>query len=59
MINVTYKDLVLRFGDNTAQKMMRTVESLADMQNEIVVPLDQEARFRRALEALNEINFAA
>lgn len=59
MIEITYKDLVLRFGDHNARALMRTVERMAQLQSEIVIPLDQEQRFRRALEALNEINFAA
>ena len=49
----------MHFGTRDARAMMRTVERLAQLQAEIVIPLDQEQRFRRALEALNEINFAA
>jgi hypothetical protein len=61
MLRVTYKDLVLRFGDNAAYTTMRTVEQLARLsnKNEIVVSLDREKRFQRALEALNTINFAS
>ena len=59
MIEITYRDLVLRFGDRDARAMMRSVERVAQLPTEIVIPLDQEQRFRRALEALNKINFAA
>jgi hypothetical protein len=59
MIKMTYRDLVLRFSDTAAHKIMRTVERVARLQSETVISLDQEQRFRRALEALNEINFAA
>lgn len=59
MTLITYKDLVLRFGDHNARALLRTVERVAQLQGEIVIPLDQEQRFRRALEALNTINFAA
>ena len=59
MIYVTYKDMTARYGDHGARKILRTLESLGRIQNAIVVPLDQETRFRRALDALNAINFAA
>ena len=59
MIYVTYKDLVMRFGDTAARKLLRAVERHAATQNAVVIPLDPEERFRRALEALNEINLAA
>ncbi len=59
MIYVTYKDLVMRFGKSGASQMIQTIESLATIQDEIVTPFDQETRLQRALEALNDINFAA
>ena len=59
MTGITYKDLALRFGDHAARGMIRTVERLAQLQGERVIPLDQDNRYRRALEALNKINFAA
>jgi hypothetical protein len=59
MTRIPYKDLVMRFGDHDARAMMHTVERVAQLQRETVIPLDQEQRFRRALEAFNEINFAA
>jgi cell fate (sporulation/competence/biofilm development) regulator YlbF (YheA/YmcA/DUF963 family) len=58
MIHVTYKDLVMRFGDSTAQQLMRTVERLAQLQNNVVTPIDREERFRQALEALNHVHCA-
>jgi len=59
MIEITYRDLVLRFGNHDARAIMRTVERVARLQTQSVIPLDQERRFRRALEALNAIDFDA
>jgi phage gp36-like protein len=56
MIYATYKDLVVRFGNDNARKLMRTIERVAETQNAKVVPLDNEQRFRLALEALNDNN---
>ena len=56
---IVYKDLVMHFGDRDTRAMLHTVERVAQLQRKSVIPLDQEQRFRRALEALNEINFAA
>jgi hypothetical protein len=59
MIYVTYKDLTVRYGNKNARTMIRTIKTLTQIQNEVVTPLDQEARLQRAIEALNKINFAA
>ncbi len=57
MIYVTYNELAVRFGDPAAYNFMRTLERLASLQDNIVIPIDRERRLRRALEALNAINF--
>ena len=54
MIYATYKDLVVRFGNDNAHEVMRTIERVAQIQNRTVVPFDNEKRFRLALEALND-----
>jgi phage gp36-like protein len=53
MIYATYKDLVVRFGNDNAHQLMRTIERVAQG-NKTVIPLDQEQRFCLALEALND-----
>jgi hypothetical protein len=55
MIYVTYKDLTMRFGSKGAHSIIRTIEKLARIQEEIVTPIDQEARLQHALESLNDI----
>ncbi len=54
MIYATYKDLVVRFGDNNARQLMQTIEHVAQVHNNIVVPMNNETRLRLALEALND-----
>lgn len=56
---VTYNDLVVRYGTREALKLVRTIEELAQIQNEIVAPFDQEVRLHRALEALNNAEIRA
>lgn len=55
--DVTYDDLVKRFGDDRAQELLQTIENLADIHNE-TISFDQSTRFNRALAALNDIDFA-
>jgi hypothetical protein len=57
MKNVTYNDLVTRYGSPAAYDLLLSVEKLAQIRNEII-HCDEEARFRRALDALNDIDFA-
>jgi hypothetical protein len=58
MQHITYRDMVARFGSVQAFDLLLTVEKLAKIKNDIDA-FDEEIRFKRALEALNETNFAA
>jgi hypothetical protein len=58
MHTVTYKDMVARYGDTQAFDLLLTVEKLAKIKSDLHM-LDEETRFQRALDALDEINFAA
>lgn len=55
MKNVTYHDLVARYGSPAAYDLLLSVEKLAQIRNDIS-HCDEETRFRRALDALNDIN---
>ncbi len=54
---VTYNDLVSRFGSDRADQLLRMMENLAEIRDEII-GLDTNARFSRALDALNDIDFS-
>ncbi len=54
----TYQDMVVRHGNLSAYYLLLTLERLAEIRNEIQ-DMDEDVRFRAALEALNDINFAA
>ncbi len=56
--HVKFNDLVKRHGMQPALKLVQQIEKMAQVQNTII-PLDQEVRFRNALAALNQTNFAA
>jgi len=58
MQRITYKDLVDRYGNTVAFDLLLSVEKLAKIQNEMI-SLEEEDRFQVALDALNEIDFAA
>ncbi len=62
MINlnlVSFSDIVERHGQRPALELVRTIEKLAHIEDAAVVPINQEARFRKAIEAISKINFAA
>ena len=56
---IQFQDLVKRHGQRPALELVRTIEKLALLHNDVVVPLDQEVRFRKAIDALTKISFAA
>lgn len=58
MQHVTFSELAMRFGKRPAFNMLRTLERLAQIRDEIA-SLDMETRFQKALQALSEIDFAA
>lgn len=58
MEKITYQDLIARYGSTRAFDLLLTVEKLAKIKNDIDT-FDEGARFERALEALNDHNFAA
>ncbi len=53
MSYVTYKELVDRFGKNNARDLMRCIERLAEIRNDII-EMDSDKRFENALKALND-----
>lgn len=57
MKNVTYQDLVVRYGSPAAYDLLLSVEKIARIKDDIS-HCDEDMRFRRALDALNDINFA-
>lgn len=52
---VTYKGIVARYGDAQAFDLLVIVEKLAKIQDNIHA-LDEETRFQRALEALDNMS---
>jgi hypothetical protein len=56
--NITYADLVKRYGESRAFDLLLTVERLAKIKGNIV-HLDEEARLQKAFEALNQTDCAA
>jgi hypothetical protein len=57
MMNVTYHDMVRRYGSAQAFGLLLTVEKLAKIKHD-THSADEETRFQRALAALENINFA-
>ena len=58
MENIKYSDMVKRHGEVMAFDLLLSVEKLAKIKDDINLA-DEETRFQRALDALNQINFAA
>lgn len=58
MDHITYHDLVERYGATMAYDLLLTFEKLAKIKSEII-NMEEEARFQKALDALNAIDFAA
>ncbi|MBI1207278.1 MAG: hypothetical protein GC191_08315 [Azospirillum sp.] len=59
---MTYADLAARYGEPQAFDLLLTIERLAHVRDTIgnnILPLDEEARLRRALAALNQTDMAA
>ncbi len=57
MDQLTYNDLVRRFGSNQAFDLLLTIEKLARIKD-YITHMDEETRLKRALEALNNVNLA-
>jgi phage gp36-like protein len=53
MIYVTYDDLVSRYGQDNALQILKTIERLAEINNELEF-MDRESRLQNALDALND-----
>jgi hypothetical protein len=58
MEHVTYSEIAMRYGRRPALRILRTVETIADIRYD-TTPIDLEARFERALKALAETDFVA
>ena len=58
MDHITYQELVDRYGKKQADIYLYAFEHMARINKEII-SIEKEDRFQKALEALNEINFAA
>ena len=56
--HVKFSDLVKRHGIQPALELVRKMEIMARIQSAIT-PLDQEARFRNAVAALSNTQFAS
>ncbi len=56
--NITYADLVKRYGESRAFDLLLTVERLAKIKNNIV-HLDEETRLQKAFDAMNKTDCAA
>lgn len=55
---ITYQDLVRRYGQPMAFDLLLSVEKLAKIRDDISAA-DEETRFQKALNALDNIDFAA
>jgi hypothetical protein len=57
MQTITYKGIVARYGSAQAFDLLLIVERLAKIQDNIET-LDEETRFQRALDALDQVKVA-
>ncbi|MDX2028385.1 MAG: hypothetical protein SFW62_07095 [Alphaproteobacteria bacterium] len=57
MNQITYQDLVARYGAHLAFDLLLTIEKLAKIKMDIQQH-DEDIRLQKALNALNDINFA-
>lgn len=58
MENFTYQDLVKRYGNTQAFDLLLTIERLAKIRAAID-HVDEDQRLKKALDALNTVDFAA
>jgi len=57
MVTVTYKDMTVKYGKRPAFQLLRTLEKLTHIKDEIA-SMDLEARFDKAIKAIVETDFA-
>jgi len=57
MHTVTYSDMAERHGHDQAYMLLKGMERIAQVRDDII-HFDRDIRFRRAFEALCEIDFA-
>ena len=55
---LTYRDLVVRYGEDMAYSLLLTIEKLAKIKADII-GMDEEERLMRALEVLDKNSAAA